>query len=47
MAAAMLTIMQNTGVTVDDPATRRSYQRLDLAGALDHVFGDKSNPAFE
>ena len=35
---AIMTIMQTTGVKVDDPATKRSYQRLDLAAALRHVF---------
>ena len=38
LPAAILAIMQKTGVTVDDPPTERSYQRLDLAAALDHVF---------
>lgn len=38
IAAAMLAIMQKTGVTVEDPETQRSFQRLDLAGALDHVY---------
>lgn len=35
---AMLAIMQKTGIKVDDPATNRSYQRLDLLAAVDHVF---------
>jgi len=35
---AILAIMQQTGVKVDDPATKRSYQRLDLCAALDHIF---------
>ena len=38
VAEAILAIMQNTGVKVDDPATKRSYQRLDLAAAIAHVF---------
>ncbi len=38
VAEALLAIMQKTGVTVEDPATERSYQRLDLASALDHVY---------
>ena len=38
IAEAMLAIMQKTGVSVDDKATRRSYQRLDLAAALNHIF---------
>jgi hypothetical protein len=35
---AIMTIMQKTGVKVDDPASKRSYQRLDLTAALDHIF---------
>ena len=38
IAEAMLAIMQLTGVKVEDPATQRSYQRLDLDAALKHVF---------
>lgn len=38
IADAILAIMQQTGVTVDDEPTKRSYQRLDLAAALKHVF---------
>ena len=38
LAAAMLRIFQRTGVTVDDPASGRSYQRLDLAAAVAYVF---------
>ncbi|MCA9143385.1 MAG: S8 family serine peptidase [Planctomycetaceae bacterium] len=38
MAEAMLSIMQQTGVSVKDPETQRSYQRLDLANALKHIF---------
>lgn len=34
---AMLAILQKTGKTVDDPATKRSYQRLDVLAALEHV----------
>jgi hypothetical protein len=41
MAEAILAIMQKTGVKVDDPATKRSYQRLDLAAALEHVFASQ------
>ena len=37
---AMLKILQKTGVTVRDEPSRRSYQRLDLKAALDHVFAD-------
>ncbi|MBC8356174.1 MAG: S8 family serine peptidase [Planctomycetes bacterium] len=43
IAEAMLAILQKTGVKVDDPATKRSYQRLDLASALDHVFAEPGN----
>jgi hypothetical protein len=35
---AILTIMQKTGTAVEDKATRRSYRRLDVLAALDHVF---------
>ena len=35
---AMMAIMQNTGVAVFDPQTRRNYRRLSLLAALDHVF---------
>jgi len=38
LVEAMMAIMQKTGKTVDDPATKRGYQRLDLLAALDHVF---------
>ncbi len=38
LPASMLAIMQRTGVKVEDPATNRSYQRLDLRAAVDHVF---------
>lgn len=38
IAEAMMHIFQITGVTVNDPATKRDYQRLDLLAALDHVF---------
>ena len=34
---AMMAIMQKTGREVDDPPTKRSYRRLDLRAALDHV----------
>ncbi|HIE95438.1 MAG TPA: hypothetical protein EYQ63_00145, partial [Fuerstia sp.] len=37
-AAAMMAIMQKTGVAVQDAATGASYRRLDLAAALAHVF---------
>ena len=42
IAEASMKIMQKTGVKVDDPPSGRSYQRLDLAAALKHVFPEKS-----
>ena len=41
---AIMVIMQKTGQTVEDPATKRSYQRLDLAAALTHVFDSEKTP---
>ena len=38
LAEAILAIMQQTGVKVEDQATKRSFQRLDLDAALAHVF---------
>lgn len=38
LADAMLTILQKTGKTVEDAATKRSFRRLDVRAALDHVF---------
>jgi hypothetical protein len=35
---AMLAIMQQTGVPVEDPATQLAFRRLDLHAALDEVF---------
>ena len=35
---AMLAVMQQTGKLVVDEATKRSYRRLDVLAALDHVF---------
>ena len=35
---AMMAIFQQTGVSVDDPATGLKFQRLDLLAAIDHVF---------
>ena len=35
---AMLTIMQQTGKPVVDETTKRSYRRLDVLAALEHVF---------
>lgn len=37
ISEAMMHIFQSTGVSVNDPATQRSYRRLDLLAALDHV----------
>lgn len=34
---AIMHIFQQTGVAVDDPATKRSYQRLDLLAAVNYV----------
>ena len=42
IAEASMKIMQKTGVKVDDPPSGRSYQRLDLAAALKHVYPEKS-----
>lgn len=39
---AMMAIFQNTGHTVDDPATKRTYRRLDLLAVLQHVFAGAS-----
>jgi hypothetical protein len=36
---AMMAIFQKTGHAVDDPVTKRSYRRLDVQAALEHVFG--------
>ncbi|MBM81540.1 MAG: hypothetical protein CMJ78_13245 [Planctomycetaceae bacterium] len=41
VAEAILAIMKKTGVTVEDKPTKRSYQRLDLNAALEHVFSAK------
>ena len=35
---AMMAILQKTGTPVEDSVTKRSYRRLDLKAALDHVF---------
>ena len=37
IAEAMMRIFQDTGKPVDDPGTQRSYRRLDLMAALEHV----------
>lgn len=41
MPEAILTLMQKSGRTVHDQATRRHYRRLDLAAALEHVLGPR------
>lgn len=42
---AMLSIMQKTGKPVEDATTKRSYRRLDVLAALDHVFANaKTKP---
>ncbi|MCA9119359.1 MAG: S8 family serine peptidase [Planctomycetaceae bacterium] len=38
LAQATLTIMQDTGIVVEDPVTQLTFRRLDLARALAHVF---------
>ena len=38
---AMLRILQQTGVAVHDKASKRTYRRMDLKAALDHVFTAK------
>ena len=37
-AAAMLAILQKTGTEVHDPTSQRTFRRLDVKAALDHVF---------
>ncbi|MFN0054438.1 MAG: S8 family serine peptidase [Planctomycetales bacterium] len=37
----LLTIMQETGRPVADPGTGETFRRLDLLGALDHVFASQ------
>lgn len=37
ISEAMMKIFQDTGKPVDDPGTKRSYRRLDLMAALEHV----------
>jgi len=38
LPVAMMTILQETGVAVKDPGTEQTFQRLDLAAALQHVY---------
>jgi hypothetical protein len=45
VAEAMLAIMQRTGQPVDDPGTSRTYRRLDVQAALEHVFSQTKKPA--
>lgn len=42
---AMLAILQKTGKPVADPATKRTYRRLDVKAALDHVFEARKSDA--
>lgn len=43
---AMLAILQRTGKSVEDKGTQRSYRRLDVQAALEHVFAHaKKAPA--
>ena len=37
---AMMAIMQKTGQPVEDAATKRTFRRLDVQAALEHVFAD-------
>ena len=39
---AMMVILQKTGKTVEDEVTKRTYSRLDLKEALDHIFSKPS-----
>lgn len=43
-ADAILSIMQQTGVTVEDEASGRSYQRLNLTNALEHIYTRVKRP---
>jgi hypothetical protein len=38
----MMAIMQKTGQSVEDPATKRTFRRLDVQAALEHVFARSS-----
>jgi hypothetical protein len=40
LPAAMMSILQKTGKPVKDPGTERTYRRLDLSAALQHVFAN-------
>jgi hypothetical protein len=42
---AMLAILQQTGVPVEDKKTSRTYRRLDAKAAIDHVFAHGKRPA--
>jgi hypothetical protein len=35
---AMMAILRKTGYPVEDPATQRTFRRLNLRAALEHVF---------
>jgi dienelactone hydrolase len=43
IAEAMMAIFKNTGATVNDPGPQRSYRRLDLMAALEHVMKKPAN----
>jgi dienelactone hydrolase len=46
IADAMMAIFKQTGVVVEDPVPKRSYRRLDLMAALEHVMKKRAaNPA--
>lgn len=42
---AMMHIIQKTGQKVDDPASGRSYQRLNIKAALDQVVAKENSPS--
>jgi len=44
LPGAMLAILQKTGKVVEDASSKRSYRRLDLKAALDHVFAHAAKP---
>ncbi len=44
---AMLAVLQKTGKPVIDPTTQRSYRRLDVQAALEHVFARAKPKAAE
>ena len=44
LPVAMMTIFQQTGVEVQDPATKLEFKRLDLLAAVDFVFESSRTP---